>query len=97
MYHLNNEKNTQFIWNVMSHIKQWMYNSYRVPYQFHRLRIEYNGAIISMNNRISIRVMFYLLHLYLFSDTAVQRDLMWCRICQPFPSRYLGNDDRNQI
>ena len=42
------------------------------------------SAIISMNNRISIRVMFYLLHLYLFSDTAVQRDLMWCRICQPF-------------
>ena len=34
----------------------------------------------------SIRVMFYLLHLYLFSDTGVQRDLMWCRICQTFQS-----------
>jgi hypothetical protein len=43
MFHLNNGKHTQFIWNVMSHIKQWMYNSYRVPYQFHRLRIGNNG------------------------------------------------------
>jgi hypothetical protein len=52
--------------------------------KFSRLFPCYDVAIISMNNRISIRVMFYLLHLYLFSDTAVQRDLMWCRICQPF-------------
>jgi hypothetical protein len=44
------------------------------------------SAIISMKNRSSIRVMFYLLHLYLFSDTGVQRDLMLCRICQTFQS-----------
>ena len=44
------------------------------------------SAIISMKNRSSIRVMFYLLHLYLFSDTGVQRDLRWCRICQTFQS-----------
>ena len=56
--------------------------SYVVPEHLHspvNFRVVMS-ATISTKNRCSIRVIFYLFHLYLLSYTGVQHDLMWCRI-----------------